>query len=81
MVYLPSEKLLIEADAYTPADGPAPVAPGRGPGVGGPSISPSARNLYDNILRLKLDVTQIVPLHGQGLVTMSELAAAVGRDR
>jgi hypothetical protein len=59
MVYLPSERLLIEADAYTPANGP--VAPGRGgPGVGGPSISPSARNLYDNILRLKLDVTQIV---------------------
>ena len=82
MVYLPSEKLLIEADAYTPANSPAPVAPGRGcPGGGGPSISPSARNLYDNILRLKLDVTQIVPLHGQGLVKMSELASAVGRDR
>jgi hypothetical protein len=84
MVYLPSDKLLIEADAYTPAGGaaPAPPPPGLPPGFAvGPAISPSARNLYDNIVRLKLDVAQIAPLHGPGLVKMSEFATAVARDR
>jgi glyoxylase-like metal-dependent hydrolase (beta-lactamase superfamily II) len=81
MVYLPSEKLLIEADAYTPAASASPNAPAPGPVFpgSGPAISPSARNLYDNIIRLKLDVEQIVPLHGQGPVKMSDFAGAVGR--
>jgi glyoxylase-like metal-dependent hydrolase (beta-lactamase superfamily II) len=81
MVYLPSEKLLIEADAYTPPASATPEAPPPPPAFPGfgPAITPSARNLYDNIVRLKLDVAQIVPLHGQGLVKMSEFATAVGR--
>ena len=55
MVYLPAEKILIEVDAYAPpaANAPMPAVP-----------SPFAVNLHDNILRLKLDVRQIAPLHG-----------------
>ncbi len=81
MVYLPSEKLLIEADAYTPPASATPGAPSPPPAFPGfgPAVAPSARNLYDNIVRLKLDVALIVPLHGQRLVKMSEFAAAVGR--
>jgi hypothetical protein len=29
--------------------------------------------MYDNMLRLKLDVAQIVPLHGPRTTTMAEL--------
>jgi glyoxylase-like metal-dependent hydrolase (beta-lactamase superfamily II) len=69
MVYLPKEKILIEADAYTPA---APNTP--------PPAVPNALhvNLVQNIERLKLDVAQILPLHGR-IVPVSELYAAIGR--
>jgi hypothetical protein len=61
MVFVPSEKILVEADAFTPAD-PAPPA------------SPTTTNLYQNITRLKLNVAQIVPLHGAKVATLEELA-------
>jgi len=79
VVYLPGEKLLIEADAFTPADGaPAPpAAPPGPPGFPAP-VSPTTLNLYQNIQRLKLDVAQIAALHGPRLAQMSELASAVG---
>lgn len=69
MVYLPKEKLLIEADAYTPA---APNTP--------PPTAPNANNvnLVENIERLKLGVDRIVPLHGR-VVPVSELYAATQR--
>jgi glyoxylase-like metal-dependent hydrolase (beta-lactamase superfamily II) len=54
--YLPKEKILIEADDFTPE---APDAPAMVPlalGLG--------NNLYDNITRRKLDVMTIAPLHG-----------------
>jgi glyoxylase-like metal-dependent hydrolase (beta-lactamase superfamily II) len=54
MVYLPAEKILINADLYSPA------APGSAP----PAVSASMRTLYQNIQRLKLDVAQHVPIHG-----------------
>ena len=54
MAYLPAEKILINADLFTP---PAPNAPM-------PAATPSMRNLMTNIRRLKLDVAQHVPLHG-----------------
>ena len=56
MAYLPREKILIEADVYTP---PAPDAqlPAMPP--------PAAVNLYNNIKAYKLDVTTIAPLHGR----------------
>jgi glyoxylase-like metal-dependent hydrolase (beta-lactamase superfamily II) len=71
MVYLPTEKVLIEGDAYTPAaaDAPPPPAP-----------NPFSVNLYDNIQRLKLDVRQIAALHGPRLTTMADLRAAIGQS-
>jgi glyoxylase-like metal-dependent hydrolase (beta-lactamase superfamily II) len=69
MAYLPSEKILIQTDAYNPtaANAPAPAL-----------VNPLHVNLYDNIQRLKLEVAQIVPLHGP-LVTINDLRVAVGK--
>ena len=69
MVYLPAEKLLIEADAYTPG---APNSPT--PAV----INGNNLNLVQNIDRLKLGVDRILPLHGR-VVPVAELYTAVGR--
>jgi glyoxylase-like metal-dependent hydrolase (beta-lactamase superfamily II) len=70
MIYLPKEKILIEGDAYTPlaANAPPPPAP-----------NPFAVNLYDNIIRLKLDVQQIAAIHGPRLTTLADLRAFIGR--
>lgn len=69
MVYLPNEKLLIEADAYTPG---APNAP--------PPAVPNANNLnlIANIERLGLKVDRILPLHGR-VVPLSELYVTAGK--
>ncbi len=69
MVYLPKDKLLIEADAFTPA---APNSP--------PPAVPNANhvNLVANIERLKLDVQKILPLHGR-VVPLADLYTAVGK--
>jgi glyoxylase-like metal-dependent hydrolase (beta-lactamase superfamily II) len=53
IVYLPKSKILISADMGPPAAG-TPVA----------NVSPNSVSLYNNIKRLKLDVTQHVPIHG-----------------
>ena len=68
LIYLPAEKILIEADAYTPlaANAPAPA-----------SINPYTANLYDNIQRLKLDVDQIAAIHGPGVVRIADLRAVI----
>src|SRR5215831_3205667 len=69
MAYFPKEKLLVEADAYTP---------------GAPNASPPAQpnpfsvNLYENIERLKLTVDHILPLHGRK-VPLTELQKAIGK--
>jgi hypothetical protein len=55
MVYLPKEKILLNADLYTP---PAQGAPP-------PAATPGMRALNTNIQRLKLDVAQHVPIHGR----------------
>lgn len=71
MVYLPAEKLLIEADAYTPLPPNAPVP-----------ATPNANhvNLIDNIERLKLSVERILPLHGR-VVPVADLYTAASRKR
>jgi glyoxylase-like metal-dependent hydrolase (beta-lactamase superfamily II) len=63
MVYLPKEKLLVEADAYTPLPPNTP-----------PPATPNANNvnLIANIERMKLSVGRILPLHGR-VVPVSEL--------
>jgi glyoxylase-like metal-dependent hydrolase (beta-lactamase superfamily II) len=70
MVYLPKEKILVEADAFTPAaaDAPPPAVP-----------NPFTVNLNDNITRLKLDVRQIAALHGPRVTTMADLRTAIGQ--
>ena len=70
MVYLPKEKRLIEADAYTPA------APNAAPPA---TPNPTHVNLYDSIERLKLAVEQILPLHGRK-VPLSELQKWIGKS-
>ena len=69
MVYLPNERLLIEADAFTP---PPPNTPP-------PAVANANNvNLVDNIERLRLAVDRILPLHGR-VVAASDLYAATQR--
>jgi glyoxylase-like metal-dependent hydrolase (beta-lactamase superfamily II) len=72
LIYLPKEKILIEADAYTPtaANVPPPANP-----------NPYSVNLYDNIQKLKLEVSQIAALHGPRVVTLADLRTAIGRQQ
>ena len=70
MAYLPKEKLLVEADVFTPT---APGAPPSPP-------NPFSVNLYENVQRLKLDVGQILALHGRA-VPLSDLEKAIGKSR
>ncbi len=67
MAYLPAEKLLIEADAYTPGAAPQAAAP-----------NANNINLVENIERLKLQVERILPLHGR-VVSVADLYTAAGR--
>ena len=69
MVWLPNEKLLIEADAYTP--GPPNTPPP-------PAPNPNHLNLVANIDRLGLAPERILPLHSR-VVSMAELNAQIGR--
>jgi glyoxylase-like metal-dependent hydrolase (beta-lactamase superfamily II) len=72
LVYLPAQKILIEADAYTPL---APNAPRP------ESVNPYAVNLYDNIKLLKLDVNQVAALHGPGIATLADLQDFIGANK
>jgi glyoxylase-like metal-dependent hydrolase (beta-lactamase superfamily II) len=69
MAWLPKENLLVEVDAYTPLapNAPPPATP-----------NPNAVNLYENIQRLNLDVSRIVPLHGR-VVDLAELKRTIGK--
>ena len=70
MVYLPRERLLVEADSFTPGppNAPAPAQP-----------NPNHTNLVDNLARLDLPVDRILPLHGR-VVPLTELYVAVGQS-
>jgi glyoxylase-like metal-dependent hydrolase (beta-lactamase superfamily II) len=55
LVYFPKERILVNADLYTPpAQGAQPPMP-----------NANMRSLQQNIQRLRLDVAQHVPIHGQ----------------
>jgi glyoxylase-like metal-dependent hydrolase (beta-lactamase superfamily II) len=69
LVYLPKERILAEADAYTPP--PTPTGPLIAPKV------PYAASLYANIKRLGLNVGTIAPFHGNRVVAMDELVYQV----
>jgi glyoxylase-like metal-dependent hydrolase (beta-lactamase superfamily II) len=68
MVYFPKERLLLQADAYAPRPPGAKPLPG----------SPFTTNLYDNVQRLKLNVDQMVHVHG-GMDPIAKLAEAANR--
>jgi glyoxylase-like metal-dependent hydrolase (beta-lactamase superfamily II) len=74
MVYLPKEKILLQADAYNPPAQPPTATPA--------VISPYNISLVDNVARLKLDVERIIPVHypaDNRKVNMAEVLRAVGR--
>src|SRR5438876_901336 len=66
MVYLPKEKMLIEADSYTP-----PASLNEAPGG-----LLFLVQFYDSLERLGLDVDQVVPIHGR-LATFDDVRRAV----
>jgi glyoxylase-like metal-dependent hydrolase (beta-lactamase superfamily II) len=69
MGYLRKEKILIEADVFTP------LAAGAEP----PKVAnPQAVNLEANVRRLNLEVDRIVPIHGR-IVPYGDLLAAIGK--
>jgi glyoxylase-like metal-dependent hydrolase (beta-lactamase superfamily II) len=75
IVYLPKQKVLMEADEFNvgPANAPTPA-----------QINPYQTNLLANIERLKLDVDRIIPIHLPGdnrKVTMTELYTAAGKSK
>jgi hypothetical protein len=70
MVYLPKEKILANADLYSP--------PERGAQLSAPT--PGMRTLYQNMLKLKLDVAQHVPIVGR-VGTNDEFLKLVARTQ
>jgi hypothetical protein len=71
MVYMPKEKILVEADDFTP---PAPNAPSAGPRSHAGTVL-----LYQDLQQMKLDVATIAPLHGF-VVPFSELQKAASTE-
>ena len=67
VAYLPKEKILVEADLYSPRGTP-PATP-----------DASSVTLHENIKRLKLDIETIVPVHGR-IVPLSEFLGFVGES-
>jgi hypothetical protein len=55
MAYLPKEKILINADLYSPPE----------PGAASAAPTLAMNTLYQNMRKLKLDVTHHVPIHGR----------------
>ncbi|MSO63254.1 MAG: hypothetical protein EXQ50_14410 [Acidobacteria bacterium] len=64
MAYLPKEKILIEADLINTLE-PLPAV-----------LSADQRSLVNAVQKLKLDVTQLVPVHGRPIPWASVSAVA-----
>jgi glyoxylase-like metal-dependent hydrolase (beta-lactamase superfamily II) len=71
MVYLPAEKILVEADAYTPG---APNAPTPA------KLNDNNLNLAVNIQASGLQVARFLPLHGR-MVDAAEFNRAIGQGQ
>jgi hypothetical protein len=71
IVYLPKDKVVVQADINTalPANAPPPANP-----------NPWTVELYGEIQRQKWDVAQIAGIHG-GVSTMADLEKAAGKAR
>ena len=72
MAYLPKEKIVVEADLFTP---PAPNAPVP------TTITPANQTFYNNVQRLKLDVTTIAPIHGGRVYPWADFAKIVNNGK
>jgi len=72
LVYLPGAKILIEADAWTPAAVNAPVPA---------QANPFTVSLADNLERLGLEVWYVAALHGPRVATFEDLRIAAGKVR
>ena len=72
IAYLPKEKMVIEADLFTP---PAPNAPLP------TTVSPSSRTFFNNVQRLKLDVSTIAPIHGGRVYPWADFAKFVSSGK
>jgi glyoxylase-like metal-dependent hydrolase (beta-lactamase superfamily II) len=70
MVHLPKERILFEADSFTPPANPNEP----------PSAIANLAHFCDAVDRLGLDVEQLVPAHGR-LTTMDEARAVANRFR
>jgi hypothetical protein len=70
MAYLPKEKILINADLYSPPQ----------PGAQPPAPTAAMLTLYQNMRKLKLDVAQHVPIHGR-VGTNDEFLKIVGKTQ
>ena len=68
IAYLPKEKIVVEADLFTP---PAPNAPLPA------TLTPANRTFYNNVQRLKLDVATIAPIHGGRVYPWADFAKIV----
>ena len=69
MAYLPKQKVVIQADAFHPRPGAKPY----------PTPPQFTVNFYENIQRLKLDVAQVLHIHG-GTDSIATVAKAAGRS-
>nr|WP_315476050.1 MBL fold metallo-hydrolase [uncultured Undibacterium sp.] len=76
VAYLPQEKILCQVDVFTLAPLPPANTPTAAPVTR--EIEANTLSLYDNLVRLKLQVEQIAPGHGR-LGKMSDLLEAVGK--
>jgi glyoxylase-like metal-dependent hydrolase (beta-lactamase superfamily II) len=71
--YLPKSKQLFEVDVYTPAGNAAPSA--------APTpINPVTAAFADQLAKMGLEVTQLIPGHGPRLVTVGELRTVSGKS-
>ena len=69
IAYLPKERILMYGDGYNPPAGDDPRTPDRSPEYG--------MQLYDNVVRLKLNPARIAPVHGR-VVPFENLKIAIG---
>jgi len=72
MAYLPKEKIVVEADMFTP---PAPNVPLP------TTLSAASRTFYDNVQRLKLDVSTIAPIHGGRVFPWADFLKVVSSSK
>jgi len=65
MVYLPKERVLLEADSFTPTNNPNDP----------PGGLTNLAQFVEAVDRLRLDIAQIIPMHGR-LTTLDEARSA-----